>query len=55
MLREGQVDAGVIACSQSIGIVDEIKPVAEVIEGMVREAEDHSRLGGGEGSPAEPA
>ncbi len=37
-LKEGDVDAGVIACSQSIGIVREIKPVAEVIGEMVREA-----------------
>jgi len=38
MYKEGDVNSGVIACSQSIGIVNEIKPVAEVIEGMVREA-----------------
>jgi nitronate monooxygenase len=38
MIQDGDVDAGVIACSQSIGIVDEVKPVAEVIGGMVREA-----------------
>jgi len=38
MYEEGEVDSGVIACSQSIGIVDEIKPVAEVIGGMVQEA-----------------
>ncbi len=38
MLEEGDVDAGVIACSQSIGLVREIKPVAEVISEMVREA-----------------
>lgn len=38
MYEGGDVDAGVIACSQAIGVVHEIKPVAEVIEGMVREA-----------------
>ena len=38
MLEEGDVDAGVIACSQGIGLVREIKPVAEVISGMVQEA-----------------
>ncbi|MBL7064114.1 MAG: nitronate monooxygenase [Anaerolineae bacterium] len=38
MYEEGDVDSGVIACSQSIGIVREIRPVAEVIGGMVREA-----------------
>jgi NAD(P)H-dependent flavin oxidoreductase YrpB (nitropropane dioxygenase family) len=38
MYEEGDVDAGVIACSQSIGGVREVKPVAEVIRGMVQEA-----------------
>ncbi len=42
MLEEGDVDAGVISCSQGIGLVREIKPLAEVISGMVSEA--HSRL-----------
>jgi nitronate monooxygenase len=40
MYREGDLSAGVIACSQSIGIVREIVPVADVIRGMVREAEE---------------
>jgi len=39
MLRDGDTDAGVIACSQGIGLVQEIRPVAEVIGGMVRDAE----------------
>ena len=38
MVEGGDVASGVIACSQSIGVVSEIVPVAEVIEGMVREA-----------------
>jgi NAD(P)H-dependent flavin oxidoreductase YrpB (nitropropane dioxygenase family) len=38
MYQEGDVDAGVIACSQSIGLISEIKPVAEVIGEMVQEA-----------------
>lgn len=38
MLDAGDVKAGVIACGQSIGIVRQIKPVADVIEEMVREA-----------------
>jgi nitronate monooxygenase len=38
MYEEGDVDAGVIACSQSIGIFNEVKPVADVIQGMVQEA-----------------
>lgn len=46
MYFDGDVDAGVIACSQSIGIVDEIKPVADVIGGMVRDAaEIQQRIG----------
>ena len=35
MLMEGDVQAGVLACSQSIGSVHEILPVAEVIGAMV--------------------
>lgn len=38
MYDEGDVDAGVIACSQGIGLASEIKPVADVIGGMVQEA-----------------
>ncbi len=36
----GDLEAGVIPCSQSIGLVHEIKPVAEVIDGMMREASE---------------
>ena len=38
MYEGGEVDAGVIACSQSIGSVNEIKPVADVLEEIVSEA-----------------
>jgi nitronate monooxygenase len=38
MYEDGDLNAGVIPCSQSIGIVHEIRPVAEVIEEMMREA-----------------
>jgi nitronate monooxygenase len=38
MYQEGDVDVGVIACSQSIGMVSEVKPVADVIREMVQEA-----------------
>ena len=38
MYREGDTEIGVIACSLSIGIVRQVRPVAEVIEGMVRDA-----------------
>lgn len=38
MFEGGDVNAGVLACSQSIGLIREIKPVADVIRGMVEEA-----------------
>ena len=38
LLEDGDLDCGVISCGQGIGIVHEIKPVAEVISGMVQEA-----------------
>jgi NADH:quinone reductase (non-electrogenic) len=40
LLEDGDVDAGVLACGQNIGIINEVEPVAEVIGKMVREAED---------------
>jgi nitronate monooxygenase len=40
MYEGGDLEAGVIPCSQSIGLVHEIKPVAEVIDGMMREASE---------------
>jgi NAD(P)H-dependent flavin oxidoreductase YrpB (nitropropane dioxygenase family) len=43
MYEEGTVDSGVLACSQAIGIVEEIRPVAEVIGGMVSEAKETAR------------
>jgi nitronate monooxygenase len=38
MIQEGDVDAGVLACSQGIGLVHEIRPVADVVDEMVQEA-----------------
>ena len=38
MYERGDVDAAVIACSQSIGIVSEVKSVADVIREMAQEA-----------------
>jgi NAD(P)H-dependent flavin oxidoreductase YrpB (nitropropane dioxygenase family) len=38
MIHSGEIDVGVIACSQGIGLVNETKSVREVIQGMVREA-----------------
>jgi nitronate monooxygenase len=39
MIREGDVESGVIACSQSIGMIEHVPTVREVIRGMVRQAE----------------
>jgi NAD(P)H-dependent flavin oxidoreductase YrpB (nitropropane dioxygenase family) len=38
MIEDGDVNAGVISCSQSIGIVHEVEPVAKIIEDMIQEA-----------------
>jgi len=38
MIKGGDIDSGVIACSQGIGLVHEIQAVEEVIRGMVEEA-----------------
>jgi NADH:quinone reductase (non-electrogenic) len=38
MLQDGETEAGVIACSQSIGTIDKVAPVGEVIRTMVQEA-----------------
>jgi len=38
MVVGGDADAGVLACSQSIGGIREVKPMAEVIREMVQEA-----------------
>ena len=40
MIQGGEIDSGVIACSQGIGLVQEIQSVEEVIQSMVREAEE---------------
>ena len=47
MYEEGDLNAGVLPCSQSIGIVHEIRPVTDVIEGMMREATDTLQSIGG--------
>ncbi len=37
---DGDPDAGVIPCGQVIGLMDQVKPVKEVIEGIVRDGEE---------------
>ena len=39
MYEDGEVETGVIPCSESIGLVNEIRPVAEIIHEMVQQAE----------------
>jgi nitronate monooxygenase len=39
MFETGDPDAGIVVCSQDIGIINEIIPVSEIIGGMVEEAE----------------
>jgi nitronate monooxygenase len=39
MIRGGEIDAGVIACSQGIGLVEEVRSVSEVIDEMMEVAE----------------
>ncbi|MGQ9537190.1 MAG: hypothetical protein ACUVT4_08195, partial [Actinomycetota bacterium] len=38
-LRIGDPDGGIMVCGQDIGLVREIRPIAEIIAGMVEEAE----------------
>jgi nitronate monooxygenase len=38
MYEDGDLNAGVIPCSQDVGIVHQIKSVSDVINGMVQEA-----------------
>jgi nitronate monooxygenase len=46
MYEDGEIETGVIPCSESIGIINEIKPVAEIIREIVRQAEQiRDRLG----------
>jgi nitronate monooxygenase len=40
MLERGEVDLGVSACSQSVGIIHDVVTVKEAIQGMVAQAEE---------------
>jgi len=47
MYETGETDVGVMACSQAVGLMRDIRPVAEIIRGMAEEAEAIlARLGG---------
>ena len=43
-MDDGDVDSGVVACSEAVGVINEVEPVADVIATMVREAEEASSL-----------
>jgi len=40
MFQEGDLNAGVISCGQGVGLVKKIKPMKDIIEGMVYQAEE---------------
>ncbi|MCS7282182.1 MAG: nitronate monooxygenase [Anaerolineae bacterium] len=40
MFETGETDVGVMACSQAVGLVREVRPVAEVIQEMVAQARE---------------
>ena len=40
MLERGEVDLGILACSQSVGLLHDIVTVKEAIQGMVAQAEE---------------
>ncbi len=39
MIREGDLNAGVISCGQGIGLVKKVRPMKDIIEGIVHEAD----------------
>ncbi len=40
MFQEGDLQAGVISCGQGIGLVKKIRPMKDIIEGMIYEADE---------------
>jgi nitronate monooxygenase len=48
MLEDGDINAGILSCGQSVGIIKEIQPVRDVIQSMVWQAEEiRARLAAG--------
>ncbi len=46
MFRSGEINHGIVACSQSVGLIRRVEPVARVIQGIVRQAEEiYEKLG----------
>jgi len=40
MFQEGDLNAGVISCGQGVGLVKKIKPMKDIIEGIVHQADE---------------
>jgi len=40
MYREGDLDVGIISCGQAVGLVKRVKPMKDIIEGIVYQAEE---------------
>jgi nitronate monooxygenase len=43
MFKEGELDMGVIACGQGVGLVNKVMPLKDIIEGIVNQAEELRR------------
>ncbi len=47
MYQEGDLNAGVMACGQGVGLVRKIRPIKDIIEEIVHQADDlRHRLAG---------
>ena len=40
MYQEGDLNAGVISCSQGVGLVKKVRPMKDIIEGIVQQADE---------------
>jgi len=40
MFQEGNLQAGVISCGQGVGLVEKVRPMKDIIEGIVHQAEE---------------
>ena len=44
MYEEGDLTAGIIACGQGVGLIDDIPTVKELIERIMKEAEESVKM-----------
>jgi len=40
MYQEGDIQAGVISCGQGVGLVKQVRPMKDIIEGIVQQADE---------------